>query len=218
MKLLFDNNPRMVTEKQSRYAFVGGQLLTPLTRNRNWGGTFAVDNGCFGRFPQAKFESLLRRNAQHKSKCLFVTMPDVVGAARRTLETFWHWYERLHSWPVALVGQDGIEDFDIPWRVLAAVFIGGSTEWKMSKAAGDLIKAAQIVGVHTHVGRINTVDRWRHFEALGADTCDGSGVSRFDWMLDEIEAARDTGKSLPLFPASGSGSDTECDVRASIPA
>jgi hypothetical protein len=41
---------------------------------------------------------------------------------------------------------------------------------------------------HIHIGRVNTLKRFRHFDKLGAHTCDGSGVSRFDHMLDAIAA------------------------------
>jgi hypothetical protein len=208
VKLLIDNNPRVVAAKSAAYSFVGGQLLTPLTRNRNHGGVFAIDNGAFSGFRRDGFLSLLQRNEGHRERCLFVCCPDVVGSARRTLEAFEHWSARLRAWPVALVAQDGLENLPIPWTSLAAVFIGGSTEWKESKSAADVIRAAQIMGVHTHVGRINTPARWRLFSALGVDTCDGSGVSRYDHMLDAIAECEQHGKHLPLFAESGSSGDS----------
>jgi hypothetical protein len=112
-----------------------GQLLTPLTRyklrdpDRPWG----IDNGFFS--PEASIKSwlsLLERERHHQEKCLFVTLPDVVGSARRTLEVFDHWRrdDRLSGWPCALVCQDGQENLPIPWVEIAAVFLGGSTNWK----------------------------------------------------------------------------------------
>ncbi len=197
--MLIDNNPRVVSEKATTYSFVGGQLITPLTKNRNYGGTFAIDNGAFSGFQKKGFLSLLDRNNTHRDKCLFVAMPDVIGSARRTLEAFEFWSSRLSAWPIALVAQDGVEDLPIPWSMLAAVFIGGSTEWKESKSAADVIRTAQLLGVHTHVGRVNTPDRWRRFSDIGCDTCDGSGVSRYDWMLERIAEVERCDKHLPLF-------------------
>lgn len=199
MKLLLDCAPTKYHRLASAFDFIGGQLLTPLTRYSNVGCIFAVDNGAFRRFNRDGFQSLLVRNKRHRDQCLFVAAPDVVGNARRTLEAFRHWSSELDRWPIALVAQDGIDDLDIPWPQLAAIFIGGSTEFKLSQSAADVIRAAQLTGKHTHVGRINTVERWHAFESLGVDTCDGSGVSRFDWMLRAIDDSRKNGGHMPLF-------------------
>jgi hypothetical protein len=172
---------------------IGGQLLTPLTRYTRWSDTFAIDNGAFSTFRRNDFSALLERESKNIDKCLFVAVPDIVGDARRTLEVFLHHRQLLMSckWPLAFVCQDGAENHVIPWDSLAAVFIGGTTEWKMSKYVVAIIKAAQILGKHVHVGRINTPARWNHFEKLGVDTCDGSGLCRFDWMLQKIASKDD---------------------------
>ena len=165
-----------------------GQLLTPLTRYRlrNADAPWAIDNGAFSNFNKASFLSLLDREDHHRDKCLFVTAPDVVGSARRTLEVFEHWYPRLSRWRVALVCQDGQEDMPMPWTRIAAVFIGGSTNWKGSRHAAQIIQAAQLLGKHVHVGRVNDGARWKHFEALGADTVDGTGIARYSHMREAI--------------------------------
>lgn len=201
MRLLIDNNPKQIARVASQFSFIGGQLLTPLTRNSDAGGDYGIDNGAFSGFPKDAWLSLLERQSAEVGRCLFVALPDVVGAARRTLEAFDHWSQIINSrWPLALVAQDGIEDLDIPWRLMKAVFIGGSTEWKMSNAAADVVRCGVIMGRHVHVGRINTPERWIHFDKLGADTCDGSGVSRYDHMLKAIDAAiKNGGRETPLF-------------------
>ena len=148
-----------------------GQLLTPLTRfrlrdpDRMW----AIDNGAFAKFDKAAFCSLLEREAHHREKCLFVTVPDIVGSAIRTLEVFEHWFPRLSRWKLALACQDGQERLPIPWGKIHAVFIGGSTNWKGSQAAAQIIQAAKILDKHVHVGRVNHPGRWRHFEDLGVE-------------------------------------------------
>jgi hypothetical protein len=172
-------------------SYIAGQLLTPLTRYALGEHAFAIDNGAFSGFDAGGFVRLLERCRPALSRCLFVACPDVVGSARRTLECFAHWQYEMVGWPLALVAQDGIENLDIPWQCMSAVFIGGTTDWKMSTAAADVIKAAQIIGKHVHVGRINTVKRFRHFERLGANTCDGSGIARFSWMLEKIRNGYD---------------------------
>lgn len=167
-----------------------GQLLTPLTRYRLRDGSrpFAIDNGAFSQFEAQSFWSLLRRDdvLEHSNKCLFVAVPDVVGSARRTLEIFERWHQKLLGWRLALVCQDGQEHLPIPWEAIEAVFIGGSTNWKGSLAATQIIRAAKILGKHVHVGRVNGPSRFRHFEELGADTVDGSGIAQYTGMRNAI--------------------------------
>jgi hypothetical protein len=169
-----------------------GQLLTPLTRYRlqNPALPWAIDNGAFSRFDERAFLSLLQREEHHKANCLFVCAPDVVGSARRTLEIFERWKGRLTSWPVALVAQDGQEDLEIPWDDIAAVFIGGTTTFKVGPGAAAIVRAGKILGKWVHVGRINTPERFEYFEDLGADSCDGTGLSRYSHMRQAI-ARRD---------------------------
>lgn len=165
-----------------------GQLLTPLTRFtlQNPELPWAIDNGAFARFEEKSFLSLLKREEHHKENCLFVTAPDVVGSARRTLEVFKVWKDKLAGWPVALAIQDGQEDLDIPWHDIAAVFIGGGTSFKLSPQAGHVIKAAKIMGKWAHVGRVNDPSRFAYFEELGADSIDGTGISRYSHMREAI--------------------------------
>jgi hypothetical protein len=171
---------------------VVGQLVSPLTSYRNWNGVFAIDNGAFTSFDGRAFRRLQERDREHAAKCLFVTCPDVVGSARRTLELFELIEERgfvLPGFPVALVAQDGIEDLGIPWNHLGCLFIGGTNAFKDSRDALDCVKTAKIAGKHVHVGRVNTAPRFLRFAAAGADTCDGSGIARFRHMLPQLAAA-----------------------------
>jgi len=166
------------------------QLLTPGTRFRPQrpDEEFAIDNSCFAKFDRSAFEALLERERPRVDLCRWVTCPDVVGSARRTLEAFEYWHDRLRDdgWKVALVAQDGIEHLPIPWDRIDAIFIGGSTEWKMSKHAADVIRTAKICGKWAHVGRVNTPGRFEHFEKLGADSIDGTGLAQYSWMREAI--------------------------------
>lgn len=170
-----------------------GQLLTPLTRRLLQKPTapWAIDNGAFSGFVETRFMGLLERNAHHRDNCLFVVVPDVVGSARRTLEVFERWAPRLAGWRLALACQDGQEDLPLPWDMIAAVFIGGSTKFKTSIEAVQIIQAAQLLGKHTHVGRVNGAGRWRHFEAIGVDTCDGTGIARYSEWREAIAERHD---------------------------
>ncbi len=173
-----------------------GQLLTPLTRyllddpSRPW----AIDNGAYARFDEKAFVALLNRETHHRDNCIFVTVPDVVGSARRTREVFDGWRPRLAGWKLALACQDGQEDMPIPWDQIAAVFIGGTTSWKASSHAAQIVKAAKALGKWVHIGRVNTPARWQHFEDLGADSIDGTGLARYTHMREAIANRRDQGK------------------------
>lgn len=177
-----------------------GQLLTPLTRFAYRGGRYAIDNGAFAGLEVAGFSRLLDRQKPHRDQCIFVASPDVVGSARRTLEVFEHWYPKLHGWPIALVIQDGIEDLPIPWRLIQAVFIGGSTAFKLSAAAAQVIAAAKALDKWVHVGRVNTPERFDKFLALGADSIDGSGISQYTHMRRELRNGGPMFR-LPELPA-----------------
>lgn len=167
------------------------QLFTPLTRYlpQDPEGHYGIDNGMFSRCNIAAFERLLAKHWDRRHLCRFVACPDVVASARRTLEAFGYWEEKLAGWPKALVAQDGLENFDIPWGRIEAVFIGGSTEWKMSKHAADVIHTAKICGKWVHAGRVNTPGRFEYFEGLGVDSIDGTGLSRYSWMRERIYRA-----------------------------
>ncbi len=155
--------------------------------------TWAGDNGAFtrvaGGFDPDKFRAMLDRPAllAARSTCLFVVAPDkldvlpcgaVVGDAIGTLEQFPAWAEEIHArgYPVALVAQDGLEHLleYIPWDLLDVLFIGGSTEWKLSRGAHECAFWAQIKGKRTHMGRVNSYKRMALAESWGVDTADGT--------------------------------------------
>jgi len=198
MKFLMDCSLSRYNAIESN--LVCGQLLTPLTRySLAAGAHFAIDNGAFTCFRQDHFEALLKREGRNKDRCLFVACPDVVGSGRRTLELFRHRDRFIQGWKVALVAQNGIEDLDIPWSELDCLFIGGIDPFKESRATADLVKTAKILGKHVHVGRVNTKKRFKRFLELGADTCDGSGIARFDHMLEAIEISLHRQPTRSLF-------------------
>ena len=175
------------------------QLLTPLTRFKRTDllKMFAIDNGAYSGFKAKAFLALLEREMEHRELCRFVVVPDVVGSARRTLEVFREWKDRLEGWPIALAAQDGLEAMRIPWEDISCLFIGGSTEWKLGPSAEHCIRAAKILGKWVHVGRVNTPIRWEQFERLGVDSIDGSGLARFSHMRQAVGSSISHPK-LPL--------------------
>jgi hypothetical protein len=92
----------------------------------------------------------------------------------------------LQGWKLALVCQDGQEELPIPWQFIGAIFVGGSTAWKCGPHATACIKAAQALGKWVHVGRVNDPARFEHFENLGVDSIDGTGLARYTHMREAI--------------------------------
>lgn len=188
MKFLIDTNPHKVEMWVKELPdFVAGQLIVPAARRKNWGGRFGMDNSAFVRFDEEKFARMLKANEPYAESCLFVTCPDIVGNAKRTLE-IWRYRSQFIP-PVykrALVSQDGFEDLDIPWDEIDVLFVGGGDPWKDSAASKDIVKTAKILKKHVHVGRVNQVRRYRLFAEIGADTCDGSSIAIHDYKLRKI--------------------------------
>lgn len=158
-----------------------GRLVSPRSGNLiRPGERWAGDNDAFSAWDEGRFVSMLRR-MEGVPGCLFVAIPDVVGDAKATLERFDDWRPEVvgRGFPVALVGQDGAEDCDLPWDAFDAWFVGGSTDWKLSGASADLVAEARRRGMWTHIGRVNSQRRMRIAHDFGCDSFDGTGWSKF---------------------------------------
>jgi len=150
-------------------------IPSSLKRKAPW----AADNECFnGNFEPRSFMLWLMTLVAFIDSCLFVVAPDVVGNAVETLRRFPHWRDSLRGlgFPIALALQDGMKSRQIPWDDIDAVFVGGSTEWKMSQDALNLLVEAGERGLWRHVGRVNSVKRIAHFWDF-ADSFDGTGFA-----------------------------------------
>lgn len=159
-----------------------GLLNTPRTGYTLDGvAVWAMDNGCFaGTYPGDKaYLAALKRLEPHRERCLFVAVPDVVGDARTTLALFPGMAARVKAlgWPVALVGQDGMEDLNVPWDDVDWLFVGGSTQWKLGPGAERLIGQAKANGKKVHVGRVNSARRFARFREMGCDSADGTSIA-----------------------------------------
>lgn len=191
MRVLVSGATTTVARLGASFPHVLGHLLTPHSGNRLEALfptqlPIALDNGCFHGYDAQAFVRMLDRiyalSSNDKQRILWCTVPDVVGNHKQTLRQFGH-YASLIGWagiPRAFVAQDGCEPIaGIPWSEIRCVFIGGSTTWKLGPAAARIIDAAQSRGKWVHMGRVNTARRIRYCAALGVDSFDGSGYSRF---------------------------------------
>lgn len=163
-----------------------GMFKTPLSgygfpRLSKIGMPLALDNGCYSGFDERKFRKMLDDAKTVDCDILWVACPDVVGDAKATNTLFQQWRDTLTGFNVAYVGQDGAEDLDIPFNAFDCLFIGGSTEWKLSESARTVIAEAKHLGKVVHVGRVNSEKRLRYCHQLGVDTVDGSGYFRYKW-------------------------------------
>lgn len=151
------------------------------------GYPWAADNGCYHAFDEPAYRRMLAIIRRRPAGCIFVTLPDVVGDAYATLCLFHRWLGHLidadesKSLPVALVGQDGLEDLDADFAfgLCDAFFIGGTTKWKLSRAAVDLADEAKRRGLWLHMGRVNKNRRLKIAHDLDCDSADGSSYSWF---------------------------------------
>jgi hypothetical protein len=149
-------------------------------------GKWAADNGAFKGFDAEAFRRMLSR-LEDRRRCLFVTAPDVVGDAASTASLFREWREEIaeRRFPVAYVIQDGATVSGVPWDEINAVFVGGSTAYKLGGAAAEIVRTAKALRRWVHMGRVNTRARLRYAASIGCDSVDGSGFSKFpDSMLE----------------------------------
>jgi hypothetical protein len=82
--------------------------------------------------------------------------------------------DRALGYPAALVAQDGLEDLAVPWRDMDAMFIGGTTSWKLGPAAAGLAAQARRRGLWVHLGQVNSLRRMRYAQAIGCHSVDGT--------------------------------------------
>jgi hypothetical protein len=158
-----------------------GYMLTPMMGNRpDLSETFwGADNGCFSqpeKFTLDGYYAWLASHAVDRPTCLFAVAPDVVGNAYKTLERSRPVMPviRALGYPVAFVAQDGIQAITIPWDEFDCLFVGGSTQFKLSEQAYAVAAEARRRGKWTHMGRVNSLRRLQAAAQGGYDSADGT--------------------------------------------
>jgi hypothetical protein len=158
-----------------------GFMLTPNMRNRlpDAPARWAADAGTYTttrEFDADRYLDWLSARRHGADRCLFATLPDVVGDGVETA----HWalpclaeIKEL-GYRVAWVLHPGIEAAALPWHLLDAVFLGGPDYWQQSDTAHQLVAAARRRGLWTHRGRVNSRRRLLATAALGFDSADGT--------------------------------------------
>lgn len=177
-------------------------LLSPATGLKNYGLTYALDNGAWSAHiagipfqvdPFCQAVQLIGWRAE------FVVAPDIVAGGLASLELTRAWLPwLLERTMVALIAvQDGMKPEDVMHRLSkrCGIFVGGTTEWKETTMPMWAALAREC-GAICHVGRVNTKRRIFLCAAAGVTSFDGSSVSRFADTMPLLDCAR---KQMDLF-------------------
>lgn len=186
-----------------------GVLLTPKAGNAPppRGVVWACDNSAFNGFDDCAFRQMLKR-IQDRPDCRWVACPDVVADHEATLALWQKWLPIIleHGQTAAFVAQNGCTVESLPWgRGMAAVFIGGTTAWKLGTEAARIVHEANRRGLWTHMGRVNSARRALLAQVMGVRSIDGTNYSRYSEtyipeMLDFM-AQLDQQKMIPQWEA-----------------
>jgi hypothetical protein len=158
-----------------------GVMMHPRIGNKDplervpWG----ADNGCFSQgdaFDEDAWFRWLDSKEGAWSQLLFATAPDVifdpVGTLERSLSVLPRIRER--GIPAAFVLQDGVRPDQVPWDAVDVVFVGGSTEFKLSEKAYWIVGLARSLGKKAHLGRVNSFRRLKAANVSAFDSADGT--------------------------------------------
>jgi hypothetical protein len=154
---------------------IGGGIYLKGT-SRPW----AADNACFAkgdRFDLPAYLAWLKKIPNDlRSRCLFATAPDVVGDWNATWERSRDVLPKLQKlgYAAAVVVQDGCLASEMDWQAIDAVFVGGSTKWKLSQDAENVCCAARQRQKWVHMGRVNSFRRLQASVDFGCQSVDGT--------------------------------------------
>jgi hypothetical protein len=161
------------------------------------GRLWAFDNECFRRpWDYQRWLVHWLRLFPYSKRCLFVVVPDKPFDAHETLALWRDWHAGIRKqldrfdnlahvrkpWlGLAFAAQDGQESLPLPdeadW-----IFIAGSTDWKLSAVAAEVMVRPWDAGKFIHIGRVNSQKRYRYFHRLAEQldidifSCDGTAA------------------------------------------
>lgn len=202
MIVLVNGGPRL--DRYGRCKWLG-RLISPRCGNQidtTECDTWAMDNDAYLAWDEGRFRKMLE-SYRGIPGCRFVAVPDVIGDWGSTLRRFGAWVDLIRDlgYPVAVVLQDGANVASVPWSIIDAVFIGGSTEFKLGVVAEQIAEEASRLGKWVHMGRVNTLKRIRHAKEIGCDSIDGTGWSMFPdvYLKRHGKAVCQANRQLILF-------------------
>ena len=177
-----------------------GMIVTPAQGNKIHPDYqhVIVDNGVYGdTYPGdgpylAMLAGIREELGEAADNLVFATAPDVVGDHWATWARSRAMLPRIRAlgYAAAYVAQDGMEADHCcsMWDEFDALFIGGSTEWKLSAEAAQLARAARDMGKWVHVGRVSSLMRYVHAAVeMRAHSVDGTYLTKGpDKNLDNV--------------------------------
>jgi len=163
---------------------------------RSEGFPYALDNGAWSAFSQGRPFSepdFTRALARMGRGADWVVIPDIVQGGHASLEFSLRWMRRvLDETERGLIAvQNGLTESDVEGFLgpRVGIFVGGSTEWKLSTLPAWCALARR-VGCWAHVGRVNTARRIHLCSVAGATSFDGTSASRFAKTVPKLDHAR----------------------------
>lgn len=148
-----------------------------------------------------RYKALLAALGRHQL-CEAIVAPDIVNGGMESWRLSLSWLDDLLAYDrgaVYLPVQPGIPTDEVARRLSprVGVFIGGDSRWKEDTAM-TWARLARERGALCHMGRVNSGRRLLIAKAAGCDSFDGSGPSRFEKHLQEMERARVKAAQLGL--------------------
>jgi hypothetical protein len=180
MLILVHRSPTTLLKEYGRHPNLG-VLSSPRRIYKTVEGyPWAADNDAYLAWDESRYRAMLEQ-ITNMQDCLFVTAPDVVGDSAETLRLFSRWRDEVAGTghPIALVAQDGLNVNAVPWHAVDAIFVGGTTVWKLGSAARRIVSEARFRGIWTHMGRVNSRRRLIYAQSIGCQSVDGTSFSRF---------------------------------------
>lgn len=218
MMVMPANSSGWLTHSLARETGRLGHLYSPGGQRGPWPWLpYALDNGAFScwsqrakTFDDARWASTERRwhhlivwAQSAPLKPLWAIVPDVPGNAERTLERWWEFAPGLTTMPRALAVQDGMTPEDVKALEIQpdVVAVGGSTEWKWLTITQWVAAFPRV-----HLLRCNSPTRLYELEAMGVESCDGTGWFRGNRTqtagLEAWARSKAAPVSHPLWPHS----------------
>jgi hypothetical protein len=116
---------------------------------------------------------------------LWVVVPDVPGDAHATRANFEAMNDSLMDLPVAFAVQPGVASAGVPFDApnLRCLFLAGPRHFKESAEMADIAAAGKERGLWLHGAPCNSMERAQLLAALGCDSFDGTGASRFPALI-----------------------------------
>lgn len=156
---------------------------------------WALDNGAWGchqrgeGFNAGGFRRALERWGEGAD---WVVLPDIVGGGLASLDMSREWRDEVSAAgrPVLLAVQDGMEPHHIRDELgpNVGIFVGGTTDWK-ERTISTWGTLARAVGCYLHIGRVNTIRRTQLAVDAGADSIDGTTVSKYAVTAEKMARA-----------------------------